>query len=274
MGKCQFRVLPLPQSYLASCAASYLCGIVLVSGTLLRLYGLPQPVCGNPLDYFKLSRRTSSGFVMGFRPRRPDFCQLLMERRSPMSYDDRNLTCADCGQSFIFSADDQAYHAEKGYTNEPKRCPTCRQSRRDPPWERRFRLRRRRVLSGTTGDALRGLRRVRPGRPSPLQAPRRPSSLLQRLLQPAGWKIDPEPILGRTSRGARNRPPGHLREGGSTRPSGNAPSRRPSTPALNSATIFANIPDGAPRRSAIGCTPLRRKPCTDSLTCPSRCHRR
>jgi CxxC-x17-CxxC domain-containing protein len=48
-----------------------------------------------------------------------------------MSYDDRNLTCADCGQSFIFSADDQAYHAEKGYTNEPKRCPTCRQSRRD-----------------------------------------------------------------------------------------------------------------------------------------------
>ena len=48
-----------------------------------------------------------------------------------MSYEDRNLSCADCGQSFIFSADDQAYHAEKGYTNEPKRCPTCRQGRRD-----------------------------------------------------------------------------------------------------------------------------------------------
>jgi len=47
-----------------------------------------------------------------------------------MSYQDRNLTCVECGQSFIFSADDQSYHAEKGYTNEPKRCPSCRQSRR------------------------------------------------------------------------------------------------------------------------------------------------
>ena len=48
-----------------------------------------------------------------------------------LSYEDRTLTCADCGQSFIFTADDQSYHAEKGYTNEPKRCPNCRQSRRD-----------------------------------------------------------------------------------------------------------------------------------------------
>ena len=47
-----------------------------------------------------------------------------------MSYQDRSLTCQDCGQSFTFSADDQAYHAEKGYTNEPKRCPSCRQARR------------------------------------------------------------------------------------------------------------------------------------------------
>ena len=47
-----------------------------------------------------------------------------------MSYQDKTLTCQDCGQSFTFSADDQAYHAEKGYTNEPKRCPSCRQARR------------------------------------------------------------------------------------------------------------------------------------------------
>ncbi len=47
-----------------------------------------------------------------------------------MSYQDRTLTCQDCGQSFTFSADDQQYHAEKGYTNEPKRCPSCRQARR------------------------------------------------------------------------------------------------------------------------------------------------
>lgn len=47
-----------------------------------------------------------------------------------MSYQDRTLACVDCSQSFIFTADDQSYHAEKGYTNEPKRCTTCRESRR------------------------------------------------------------------------------------------------------------------------------------------------
>ncbi len=45
-------------------------------------------------------------------------------------YEDRTLSCMECNQSFTFSADDQAYHAEKGYTNEPKRCPTCRQAKR------------------------------------------------------------------------------------------------------------------------------------------------
>ncbi len=47
-----------------------------------------------------------------------------------MVYQDKTLTCADCGQSFVFSASDQAFHAERGYTNEPKRCPSCRQVRR------------------------------------------------------------------------------------------------------------------------------------------------
>jgi len=47
-----------------------------------------------------------------------------------VAYTDRTLSCADCGAPFTFSADDQSYHAEKGFTNEPKRCPTCRVSRR------------------------------------------------------------------------------------------------------------------------------------------------
>ena len=45
-----------------------------------------------------------------------------------MAYQDITLTCQNCGQTFIFSADDQEYHAQKGYTNEPKRCASCRQS--------------------------------------------------------------------------------------------------------------------------------------------------
>ena len=47
-----------------------------------------------------------------------------------MSYQDKTLTCVDCGAEFTFSAEDQQYHAEKGYDNEPKRCPSCRAARR------------------------------------------------------------------------------------------------------------------------------------------------
>ena len=47
-----------------------------------------------------------------------------------MNYEDKTLTCLDCGQPFTFSADDQSYHAMKGFTNEPKRCDSCRQNRR------------------------------------------------------------------------------------------------------------------------------------------------
>ena len=47
-----------------------------------------------------------------------------------MNYEDRTLSCMECGRSFTFSADDQAYHAEKGYANGPKRCPACRQAKR------------------------------------------------------------------------------------------------------------------------------------------------
>ncbi|MDV2990169.1 MAG: zinc-ribbon domain containing protein [Dehalogenimonas sp.] len=43
---------------------------------------------------------------------------------------DRTIQCADCGTDFIFSASEQEFFASKGFTNEPKRCPTCRQTRK------------------------------------------------------------------------------------------------------------------------------------------------
>ena len=46
-----------------------------------------------------------------------------------MAYEDRNLTCVECNSEFVFSADDQQFHSERGY-QDPKRCPTCRQARR------------------------------------------------------------------------------------------------------------------------------------------------
>ena len=47
-----------------------------------------------------------------------------------MSYQDQQLTCAECGNPFTDTADDQAFRAERGYTNTPKRCPDCRAARR------------------------------------------------------------------------------------------------------------------------------------------------
>jgi len=47
-----------------------------------------------------------------------------------MSYQDKVLTCADCGTQFVFSANEQAFYAERGFTNEPKRCGPCRQNRK------------------------------------------------------------------------------------------------------------------------------------------------
>lgn len=47
-----------------------------------------------------------------------------------MGYEDRSIQCADCGITFTFSAQEQEFFASKGYTNEPKRCPSCREARK------------------------------------------------------------------------------------------------------------------------------------------------
>jgi len=45
-------------------------------------------------------------------------------------YQDKTLTCRDCGCEFVFSASEQAFYAEKGFQNEPGRCPQCRAARK------------------------------------------------------------------------------------------------------------------------------------------------
>ncbi|MFH1169402.1 MAG: CxxC-x17-CxxC domain-containing protein [Chloroflexota bacterium] len=47
-----------------------------------------------------------------------------------MSFQDKSIQCSDCGTTFTFSAEDQEFFRSKGYTNEPKRCPECRQARK------------------------------------------------------------------------------------------------------------------------------------------------
>ncbi len=47
-----------------------------------------------------------------------------------MSFEDKSLQCSDCGATFTFSAEEQEFFQSKGYTNEPKRCPACREARK------------------------------------------------------------------------------------------------------------------------------------------------
>ncbi len=39
---------------------------------------------------------------------------------------DKTLTCRDCGTTFVFTAGEQEFYAQKGFTNQPGRCPECR----------------------------------------------------------------------------------------------------------------------------------------------------
>lgn len=45
-------------------------------------------------------------------------------------FEDKVLTCRDCGQEFVFSASEQEFFASKGFTNEPGRCPSCRAAKK------------------------------------------------------------------------------------------------------------------------------------------------
>jgi len=44
--------------------------------------------------------------------------------------EDKSITCVDCGEEFLFTASEQAFYRERGLTNEPTRCKSCRDRRK------------------------------------------------------------------------------------------------------------------------------------------------
>lgn len=52
-------------------------------------------------------------------------------------FKDKTLSCKDCGKEFVFSASEQEFYAQKGFTNEPGRCPECRSVRKEQNKNRR-----------------------------------------------------------------------------------------------------------------------------------------
>lgn len=43
-----------------------------------------------------------------------------------MEFQDKNLTCSDCGNTFVFTSGEQRFYQEKGFAHEPRRCKDCR----------------------------------------------------------------------------------------------------------------------------------------------------
>ena len=47
-----------------------------------------------------------------------------------MDFQDKTMTCRDCGREFTFTGGEQEFYEKKGFQNEPTRCPECRSSRK------------------------------------------------------------------------------------------------------------------------------------------------
>jgi CxxC-x17-CxxC domain-containing protein len=45
-------------------------------------------------------------------------------------YTDRVITCVDCGQEFTFTSGEQEFYAQRGFSEAPKRCASCRALRK------------------------------------------------------------------------------------------------------------------------------------------------
>ena len=52
-------------------------------------------------------------------------------RRVITMFEDKTLVCRECGKEFVFTASEQQFYADKGFQNEPGRCPACRAARRN-----------------------------------------------------------------------------------------------------------------------------------------------
>ena len=47
-----------------------------------------------------------------------------------MAFQDKQLTCRDCGKEFTWTAAEQEFYAQKGFDNPPVRCKDCRQAKK------------------------------------------------------------------------------------------------------------------------------------------------
>ena len=64
--------------------------------------------------------------------------KLQSQTKETKMFQDETLKCEDCGKEFVFTVGEQEFYAEKGLVNKPKRCPECRQLRRQKSKKRLY----------------------------------------------------------------------------------------------------------------------------------------
>ena len=47
-----------------------------------------------------------------------------------MTFADKVMTCRECGREFVFTVGEQEFYQSRGLMHEPRRCPDCRNQRR------------------------------------------------------------------------------------------------------------------------------------------------
>jgi CxxC-x17-CxxC domain-containing protein len=50
----------------------------------------------------------------------------LPGKQGQMEFTDKDVTCGQCGVTFVFSAGEQKFFEDKGFKNVPRRCKQCR----------------------------------------------------------------------------------------------------------------------------------------------------
>jgi len=45
-------------------------------------------------------------------------------------FEDKKLTCKDCGEEFLFTVREQEFYQDKGFQNDPSRCASCRAAKK------------------------------------------------------------------------------------------------------------------------------------------------
>ena len=54
---------------------------------------------------------------------------MVPDRKKPMEFVDKILTCVDCNAEFVFTAGEQLFFHEKQFMNDPKLCKVCKAKR-------------------------------------------------------------------------------------------------------------------------------------------------